>query len=160
MHTNGTIIITADLGQLKAYRVVVTEGVDPHETMQVSHVNPMNTSKTAAHLELITDRDYVSGHKRIGEEMSDKPGSVGGTKTGEPHNTLQEKERKGLELVASEINEIIAKECPEAWYLSFPKETNKQLSGMLSASAVKSLCKNIPQDLTGASKETLLSHFD
>jgi len=160
MHTNGTIIITADLGELKAYRVVVTEGVDPHESMQVSHVNPMNVSKSATHLELITDRDYISGRHLIGEEMSDKPGRVGGAKTGEPHNTLLEKDRKGLETVASDINAIIEEEGPEVWYLSFPKETNKQLSGMLSASAVKSLSKNIPQDLTKTAKEALLSHFE
>ena len=160
MHKNGTIIIVADLGELKAYRVTVTQGVDPHESMQVSHVNPMNTEKTAAHLELITDRDYVSAHHRIVEEMSDKPGRVGGAKTGEPHNTLLEKDRRSVEAVATDINALIAGEAPEAWYLAFPKETNNQLTELLDAGTVKSLAKNVPQDLTKTPKEALLSHFE
>ena len=159
MHTNGTIIVTADLGQLKAYRVVVTEGVDPHESMQVSHVNPMNTGKKATHLEVISERDYVSAHHPVAEEMSDRPGRFD-VSTGEPHNMLLERDRKAMEMIAEDINALIASEAPEVWYLAFPKETNGHLTGMLSASAVKSLSKNVAQDLTKTKKEALLSHFE
>ena len=159
MLANGTMIVVADLGELKAYRVVVTEGVDPHETMQVSHVNPMNTAKTAVHLERISDRDYVEAHHRMQEEMSDKAGRFDES-SGEPHNMMAEKERRALEAVAEDINALIAQERPEAWCLAFPKETNAQLKAMLDAAALERLAANLAKDLTQTPKEALLSHFE
>jgi hypothetical protein len=159
MHSNGTIIVTADLGRLKAYRVVVTEGVDPHESMQVSHVNPTSTEKTATHLELISERDYIEGHLRDTEKMSDKGGNLHNA-TGEQHGRSEEMERQELETVAADINELIAKEAPEAWYLAFPKALNVQLTDMLDAQAAERLAKNVAQDLANTPKEALLSHFD
>ncbi|MEJ2501182.1 MAG: hypothetical protein P8Y65_08705 [Campylobacterales bacterium] len=99
MHTNGTIVIAADLGRLNAYRVVVTEGVDPHESMQVSHVNPENTEKTATHLEPISERDYVEAHGRVSEKMSDKSGNLHNA-NGEQHGRSEEMERQELETIA------------------------------------------------------------
>lgn len=155
---NGTIIVTADLGQLKAYRVVVTTGDDPHETMQVSHVNPMNMEKSSTHLELINERDYVSARHPVAEEMSDRPGRFD-VSTGEPHNQLLEKDRKGLEMIAQDINALISEAAPDAWYMAFPQDTNKQLTGMLDANVVKSLAGNVAKDLVQTPKEELLSHF-
>ena len=159
MLENGTIIVVADLGELKAYRVVVTKGVDPHETMQVSHVNPMNTAKQKAHLEQIGDRDYIGAHHRVHEEMSDKPGRFD-VSTGEPHNMLAEKDRRALEALAGDINALIAQEQPAAWCLAFPKETNGQLKAMLDAAALGCLTENLAKDLTKTPKEALLSHFE
>jgi len=158
MYQNGTIIIVADLGRLKAYRVVVSEGIDPHETMQVSHVNPMNTKKTAMRLELIDDREYVDAHHRVSEEMSDKPGRFD-VSTGEAHHMLLEKDRRGLEAIAEDINALIAREAPESWCLAFPKETNGQLAEMLDAKAAESLECNLAKDLAQTPTEELLSHF-
>ena len=159
MHTNGTVIIVADLGRLKAYRIVVTEGTDPHETMQVSHVNPVRTEKRAVHLELINEREYVDAHHRVSEEMSDKPGRFD-VSTGEAHHMLLEKDRRGLETIAGDINALISREAPETWYLAFPKETNGQLTGMLDTQVVKSLAGNLAKDLAQTPKEELLSHFE
>jgi hypothetical protein len=159
MHTNGTIVIAADLGRLNAYRVVVTEGVDPHESMQVSHVNPENTEKTATHLEPISERDYVEAHGRVSEKMSDKSGNLHNA-NGEQHGRSEEMERQELETIAGDINALIAKEAPQAWYLAFPKALNAQLKEMLDASAAESLAKNVAQDLANTPKEALLSHFE
>jgi hypothetical protein len=159
MLKNGMIVVTADLGQLKAYRVVETSGVDPHEAMQVSHANPMKNQKKALHLEPVTERDYVAARQRISEEMSDKPGRLGSGKV-EAHNMLLEKDRRSLEAVAEDINALIAKEAPEAWCLAFPKETNGRLTSMLNAGAKKCLVKNLSKDLAKTSKQTLLSHFE
>ena len=158
MLENGTIIIAADLGRLKAYRVVVSEGKDPHETMQVSHVNPQDTTKKAIHLDMFNERDYVDARHRTSEEMSDKPGRFD-VSTGEPHNQLLEKDRRGLEAVAEDINAIISEAAPEAWYLAFPKETNTQLTEMLDPAVAKCLAGNVAKDLAQTPKEELLSHF-
>lgn len=158
MNFDGSIIIVADLGQLKAYRVVKKSGVDPHETMQVTHVNRTSEEKTSMNLELICDVDYVSPHTHISEEMSDKPGRFD-VSTGEPHNMKLEKERRGLKQVADDINGLIAKEAPESWCLAFPQETNRQLEEMLDAPAKQKLAKNLPSDLTKVHTDQLLSRF-
>ena len=155
---NGSVIIVAALGELKAYRLIETTGIDPHETMQVSHVNRMEGEKSAMNLELLCDIEYVEPHTHISDEMSDKPGRFD-VSTGEPHNMKLEKERRGVKQIAEDINDLIAKEAPEAWYLAFPKDTNHQLSDMLDAPAKQKLAKNLAADLTKVHKEELLSHF-
>ena len=156
MNFNGSIIVVADLGQLKAYRVVTTTGIDPQESMQVSHVNRTGTEKKSTNLELILDTDYLEAHKRISEDMSDKTGRFGAS-TGESHNMLLEKERRGLKQIADDINTLIAKEAPGKWCLAFPRETNPQLSKLLDT---QKLVKNIPSNLTKINKSKLLSHFE
>ncbi|WP_345990466.1 host attachment protein [Sulfurimonas sp. HSL1-2] len=158
MYANGTIVVVADLGRLKAYRVVVTEGNDPHETMQVSHANPMDTKTTAVHLELLTERDYVDARHPVSESMSDKPGRFD-VSTGEPHNMLLEKDRRGLEAVADDINALITDAAPETWCLAFPKETNGQLTALLDTRIVDTLACNLAKNLAQTPKEELLSHF-
>ena len=159
MLANGSMIVVADLGRLKAYRVVVTSGKDPHESMQVSHVNPMDTEKTAVHLELVNEHDYVSGHGRVSEKMSDKDGNLHNA-SGEAHGRSEELERQNLEAIAGDISALIAQEAPQTWCLAFPKGLNAQLTEMLDATAAKSLAKNVAQDLANTPKEKLLSHFE
>jgi hypothetical protein len=158
MLTNGTILVVADLGRLKAYRVVVTESVDRHDTMQVSHVNPINTEKTAMHLELVGERDYVEGHGRVSEKMSDKEGNLHNA-SGEAHGRSEELERQKIETIAGDINALIAQEAPETWCLAFPKGLNAELTELLDAGAAKCLVKNVAQDLSNTPKEQLLTHF-
>jgi hypothetical protein len=158
MNLEGSIIIVADLGELKAYRVARTTGIDPHETMQVSHVNRMEGEKSALNLEMLCDIEYVDPHTHISDEMSDKPGRFD-VSTGDPHNMKLEKERRGLKQIADDINALIAKEAPASWCLAFPKETNHQLSGMLDAPVQQKLAKNLSADLTKVHSDQLLSHF-
>jgi len=159
MNFNQSIIIVADLGQLKAYRVVTTTGIDPQESMQVSHVNRSGNEKKSTNLELIFDADYLEAHTRVSEDMSDKTGRFKAS-TGEPHNMLLEKERRGLKQIADDINTLIAKEAPSKWCLAFPKETNPQLKKLLDVQLAQKLVKNIPSNLTKINKSKLLSHFE
>jgi hypothetical protein len=159
MNTEGTLFIVADLGHMKAYRRVVKSGVDPHETMQVSHVNKSADSKTSVLLEELLNVDYVDARTRISEEMSDKPGRFD-VSTGEPHNMLLEKDRRGLKQIADDICKLVADHAPNSWHLAFPKETNRQLVEMLDANTAKKLDKNLQRDLTKVDKNDLLSHFE
>jgi hypothetical protein len=158
MNLEGSIIVVADLGELKAYRVVKSTGIDPHETMQVSHVNRMEGEKNRLNVELLCDLEYVDPHTHISDDMSDKPGRFD-VSTGDPHNMKLEKERRGLKQIAGDINDLIAKETPESWCLAFPKETNQQLSELLDPPVKQKLAKNLPSDLTKVHRDQLLSHF-
>lgn len=158
MLQNGNIIIVADLGQLKAYRVTAVTGIDRQETMQVSHANRKGTEKRTLNLELLSDIDYIAAHTRASEELSDKSGQFGAS-SGEPHNLKLEQARRGLKQIAEDIGTLLAKESPKAWHLAFPKETNRQLRELLENGVKASLGTNVASDLTKVRKEKLLSHF-
>lgn len=158
MNFDNTIIIVADLGQLKAYRVVTKIGIDRQGSMQVSNPSVSGSEKKSINLELILDIDYISAHKHISDEMSDKTGRLD-ISTGEQHNMLLEKDRRGLKQINNDIKTIVDKEAPSSWCLAFPKETNKQLTEMLDANIKKKLVKNLTSDLTKINKGKLLSYF-
>lgn len=159
MNFDGHIIVVADLGQLKAYRISNVTGVDRHESMQVSHAQKRGTVKESTVLELILDIDYVAAHGRISEQMSDKNGRMGSS-TGESHNAKVEKESSGLKQISDDIASIIKKESPAQWHLAFPKATNNKLNDKLDPQIKKTLKKNIAADLTKIDKNRLLSHFE
>jgi len=165
MNLNGHIIIVADLGEFKAYRVNVVSGSDPHETMQVAHVNKTGGEKTAVNLELLRDVDYIASHTRTSEAMSDQQGQFGADSgearsTGEAHNSALEEERRGLEKVAQDISAVLAETGAPVWHLAFPKAHNAELLEMLGAEAKNSLKKCVAADLTKVAKGELLSHFE
>lgn len=154
MSLDNTIVVVADLGQLKVYRIVSKLGIDKHTDAKVSTSNASGEEKLSVNFELIKDIDYMSAHKRISEEMSDNIGL-----TGEPHNMLLEKEKKGLKYIAEDIKTVIEDENPSAWFLAFPKETLNQLTGMLDQNIKKILTKSIPSDLTKVNKSKLQTYF-
>lgn len=154
MNLDNTIVVVADLGQLKVYRVVSKLGIDRHKEAKVSTSNASGEEKLSVNFELIKDIDDMSEHKRISEEMSDNIGL-----TGEPHNMLLEKDKKGLKHIADDIKTVIVQENPSAWFLSFPNETINQLISMLDHDVKKLLTKSIPSDLTKVNKSKLQTYF-
>lgn len=154
MNLENTIVVVADLGQLKVYRVVSKLGIDRHTDAKVSSPMISGREKLSVNLELIKDIDYISAHKRISEEMSDNIGL-----TGEPHNMHLENKRKGLKAIAGDIKSSLDDENPSSWFLSFPKDNINQLISMLDNDVRKILAKNIPSDLTKIKKSEVLSYF-
>lgn len=158
MNPSTHLIIVADLGQLKAYRVDTVTGTDPHETMQVSHANRTGTEKTATNLELFRDIDYVGAHTRTSESMSDKSGRFG-SDSGEAHNSSLEKERQGLRQIASDIGSIVTEAGAQTWHLAFPKAHNNTLVEMLTPDIRNKMVQCLAADLTKVDKSELIGHF-
>jgi hypothetical protein len=143
------IIITADLGHFKAYKVTET----PAGRLKV---------------DLIESYDSIEGHGRLGEKLSDTAGRFeGGGRAGEaakgygqPHNLELEIQKKLAGMIAKDINVLIEREDYTAWCLAAPEKINSVIVKPLKTKVVTSLIKNIMADLTNVPKSAVPGHFD
>ncbi len=147
MTLENTIIIVADLGELKAFKVEEHKGTVRNQ-MKISHS-----------LELINDEVFISGRKKLGETVSDSSGNFE-KGTLEDHNLKTEKENRTIKDIAQDIDMIVKEMQPQQVFLAFPKEHNHELTDKLSQETKAVLVKNVAADLVKTNKEKLLSHFE
>ncbi|SFV52576.1 hypothetical protein MNB_SV-8-1347 [hydrothermal vent metagenome] len=147
MKLDNTMVIVANLGELKEYHVQKHEAIVGND-LKVSYA-----------LGLHHAMDYIDAHKKVEEVVSDSAGRFGNS-IGEEHNLENERKRRSVEDVANDINAIIAKEKPKQLFLAFPQELNAQLMELLSSDTKAILKKNITSDLVKTNKEKLLSYFE
>lgn len=140
MEHNGKLIIVADMGELKSYKV-----------KWISETNRY-------HLDLFNDMDYIEGRKTISETLSDDRGRFGHG-SGEEHGIEHEVEQRLVQRIADDISALLADAAADSCYLSFPAKHHKELTAALSDAAQKALAKNIAADLVKCPIEDLLSHF-
>lgn len=140
MEHNGKLIIVADMGELKSYKV------------------RMITETNRYHLELQSDLDYIEGRQNTGETLSDDRGRFG-YKTGDDHGAEHESEQRLVHKIADDISALLTNAQPNSCYIAFPAKHHKELTSLLSARAQKALAKNIDADLVKCPAEELLSHF-
>ncbi len=140
MEHNGKLIIVADMGELKSYKV------------------RMITETNRYHLELQSDLDYIAGRQSMSETLSDDRGRFG-HKSGDDHGSEHEIEQRLLHKIADDISKVLASSQPASAYLAFPLKHHKELTSALSDRAQKALAKNIDADLVKCPVEELLSHF-
>jgi hypothetical protein len=144
-----TIIIAADLGHFKAYRITK----DPVE------ISPRVT--------LIEGYDSIEGHGKLGDKLSNSAGRFvrgGGKKesakgSGERHNIELETEKKIIKMIARDIDDLIVREKCEKWYLAATEKINGQIVEKLTPEVKIKLDKNIAADLTKIDKSEILGHF-
>lgn len=147
MALENTIVIVADLGELKAFKVEKNEGV----------VN--NEMKISYSLNLINDENFINGRKKPGELLSDGSGNFD-QGTLENHHAKTERENRTIKDIAQDIDMIVQEMQPEQLFLAFPKEHNHELTDKLGQKTKAVLTKNITSDLVKTNKEKLLSHFE
>lgn len=146
MKLENTIVIVADLGELKAFEIKKNEGIINNE-VKISHS-----------LEIINDENFIEGRKKMSELMSDNTGRMGHD-TLEEHNAIEEKENRTLREIAQNIEVIIEQVKPKQIFLAFPKEHNHQLFDLLNKSVQAIIVKNLPLDLVKSEKNRILEHF-
>jgi hypothetical protein len=146
MKLENTIVIVADLGELKAYEVHKNEGIVGNE-IKISHS-----------LEMINDENFIEGRKKISELMSDNTGRMIHD-TLDEHNAIEEQENRTLKDIAQNIEAIVTQIKPKQVLLAFPKEHNHQLMNILNKSVQLLIVKNLPLDLVKTDKNKILSHF-
>jgi hypothetical protein len=157
MHTTFTekedsmskLIVAVDLGHFKAYRVTK----DPFE----------KSPKT----ELIESYDSVEARLKLSDKLSDaagryrqasgKNGKMAGF--GEAHNMESESEKRLIKQIAEDINELVAKEKCENWYLAAGRNINSQIVENLDPAVKAKMGKNLPCNLTKSGKSDILDHF-
>ena len=139
------ILITTDLGHLKAYRVM--QGPD----------DPSPT------IEAIVEEDFSASYTHISARVTDAggrfPAGKNGMAVGERNHEAEQALRKQLKCVAS-ANEEAPKLEPEATLqLAAPKPIFKRLSAELRPDLQKRLGTCLELDLVKASKQELLRRF-
>jgi len=144
-----TIIITADLGHFKAYRITK---------------DPLDISPRVM---LIKSYDAIDGHVKLGEKLSDAAGRFrrGGVKdetamgSGERHNIDLETENRLVKMIAKDIAALIFSEKCEKWYLAAGEKINRNIVESLNPDVKARLIKNVNADLVKIGKSEILSHF-
>ncbi len=148
MKLDNTLIIVADLGELKVYKPIKHEAI----------VNNGHDLKISWSLELLTDLDYIATHKKISEIVSDKAGNFKGVNV-EDNKVEDELERRTVKDVASDIEKIVEHENPKEIFLAFPKEMYSALSDALSENVKERITKSVAANLVKEDKNKLLDHF-
>jgi len=146
MKLENTIVIVADLGELKAYKIHENDGSISGEF------------KNSFRLEMIVDENFIEGRKKMSEVMSDNMGRMIHD-TLEEHNAMAEKDNRVLKDIAHTIEEIAVDQEPSRIFLAFPKEHNHELFDKLRDDVKDLIEKNLPSDLVKTDKSKLLSHF-
>lgn len=148
MKLENTLIIVADLGELKVYKPVKHEAI----------MNGGHELKVSYSLELLNDLDYIATHKKISDIVSDKAGNFKGGNIED--NKLEDAiEKRTLKDVANDIDSIVTNEKPKQIFLAFPKEMHPSLMDELSAGTKEIITKNLQANLVKEDKNKLLSHF-
>jgi len=158
----GNLIVVADLGELKAYRVDEEIVISPKDEAQVSHKHNKGTLIEALRAELVTAVDFVEAHRKISEEVTDKEGNYKGafgSASGEPHNLELEIENRLLKEIAEALMRVVRDESPKAWHLAFPAEHKKALMDRIDPDVSTKLGTLIPEDLVKLKPEDLLKRF-
>ncbi|MGZ5500861.1 MAG: host attachment protein [Nitrososphaeraceae archaeon] len=146
MKLENTIVIIADLGELKAFEVQENEGIVGND-IKISHS-----------LEMINNENFIEGRRKMSELMSDNMGRMIHD-TLEEHNAIEEIENRTLKDIAQNIEVIVNQIKPKQVLLAFPKEHNHQLFNMLDKNVQSLIAKNLPLDLVKTDKNKILSHF-
>jgi hypothetical protein len=148
MKLENTLIIVADLGELKVYKPIKHEAI----------VNGGHELKVSYSLELLNDLDYIAPHKKISDIVSDKAGNFKGGNV-EDNKIEDEIEKRTLKDVANDIEAIVKNEKPKQLFLAFPKEMHPSLMDELSAETKALIVKNLQANLVKEDKNKLLTHF-
>jgi hypothetical protein len=144
-----TMIVVADLEQLKAYQL----DDDPlHSNPRLELVERFNTGAARKMIDETTD---LSG--RFRRAMGSR--ETYGISDGERHNLSLEKRKRCLRQIAERINTLLRDPGVERCFLAVSREINNALVEELSPQARSKIEIDLSSDLTKVNKADLLGHF-
>lgn len=144
------MIVAANLGFVKAYRVVET---------------PTRGRK----LELVEGIDFPEAHGHYADKVTDMAGrfpvseAAGGAApmaTGETLRAELEAQRRLTRLVAGQIETILERERPEWWNFAATSEIQQAILHQMAPELRARLVRTVSADLTKAPAEEVLEHFE
>ena len=146
MELDNTIVIVADMEELKIYEV------KKHER------DFDNEQKIVYSLEIFNDANFIEGAKQLHELKSDANGRINHGST-EEDTVKEEIERRTLSEVTQSIDMLVKETHPKSLFLAFPKKHHSQLAEKLSQQTKAILKKNLALDLVKTEKDKLLEYF-
>lgn len=148
--TMNELIIVADLGKLKAYRIIK---------------DPLKLASDK--VEVIQEITTRESHAKASDKFTDAAGrfylggGIAGTASGygEPHTAASEEERRAIKLLVEEICGLVQKEGCKKWHVALDKSISNQVLAILPPEIKARLGKNISANLTRTDKARLMDHF-
>ena len=147
-----TLLIVADRGSLKAYKIEPTPAHGTRfrllETFQVSDVQGRYQDK-------LTDQAgaFPSGGGGVRQDNHSNSAAERGT-------VDLENERRACKHLAERMNAIIEQEKPESWLLAAPDKSARLITEQLSIAANERLAQTVHADLVKTEPSKLASHFE
>lgn len=144
-----TLVVVADLGCLKAYRLDQTP---VQHTPRLELLGEFNNGDATAKLtDVTTDSSgrFPRGGARAGQGMSD----------GERHNLELEQRRRLVRQLAGKLTHWLEQPDVEDCYLAASREIHKPLLDELNPANRSRIVRSVHADLTKLDKAQLLSHF-
>jgi hypothetical protein len=146
-----TILVTADLGHLKAYYLLFDE-ISSGPRVRLARLESTDITRHLS--EVVSDQ--------AGQFRKRRPSATGPNdqSDGEPHNLGLERRRRALKALAKDISALVAREKVDAWHLAAAPEINRGLVDCLDSRTRAKLQENVPANLTRLKSQDLLSHFN
>lgn len=145
-----TLIVVADLDQLKAYRV----DDDPfHSNPRLELVEQFNTGAARKLVEEATDLAGRFPRATVAHEV------MGGMSAGERHNIELEKRKRCLKQLAHRISVLLSDPAVERCFLAASREMNNSLIAQIPPQWRSKIDIDVPANLTKVDKSDLLGHF-
>jgi hypothetical protein len=142
------LVIVADLGLLKAYRIDIT---------------PQGTPRLEALHELVLEE----AHSRFSDRVTDLGGRHGAPaqRSGcgpmsDDHNSKLEFKRRLIRRLADRIEQLVKEHATHGCWFAAPKEINQQMLSELSPLVRKRVQRNLACNLTKANPGEIVSHFE
>ena len=144
-----TVVVTANLGHLKVYRVVET----PTRGRKLDLIEEMEFPEAHGHfIDKVTD---MAGRFRI------NTGPAAGTAlaSGEALGAELETERRLVKLVAERIETLLNTERPEFWHFAASAEIHQTILNGLTPELRERVVRHVHADLTKVPAPEVLAHF-
>lgn len=143
------LIVVADLGALKVYRVTREE------------------LARSPRIELIHEDQPAAAHERLQDRVTDRAGRFPGANgsnggrmsAGENHNLLGENERRLIRDLAAQITAVVAREGVARWDFAAGRAINQRIVDEVADDVRAKLHTNVGSDLVKLGKAELLAQF-
>ena len=145
-----SVIVTANLGHFKAYRLV-------------------RTPNRGAALDFIDELNFLDAHGRYSDKVSDSAGQFPVSRTagpavqaatGENLTAEIEVERRLVKAVGQRIEATLRREKPLRWHLAAPAEICPAILDCVAPELRESLVRTVHADLTKIPAGQVLKHFE
>lgn len=146
---NTHVIIVADSGTLKAYRIAETSTLHRRKA------------------ELVKQIRYEAAHRKLSDTLTDRAGRFRGSgdarsaskSFGEAHNLKSELKKKIVEHLAHDIEGVISHTPAEFYYISLPKPIHNIVLDEMKASLRKKITKDLAADLIKEPVDKIRARF-
>ena len=144
--TPTSLIIVADRGSLKAYKVSKTPTRGPH-------------------LELVQAFDTTDGHGRLHDRLTDQAGAFPGGAAGQMNSVGErtgietENDRRLQKQLADSISDIVTREGKDGWSFAAPPSIHTAVVDLLSPDIRRRIVDYVKSDLVKIEPAKLLGHF-